>query len=128
MSEESKAHKLLGGCIEREREYNLISPFIPVIVIPDEALEKIDEIVEKRRAPKGKYIWTCTVCNFVSKQNSVSELRVHSEQHIEGLSYTCDVCGQTKKTSQNLKSHYDTKHNLKSSSVSWNTFKRGSKC
>ena len=128
LPEESKVHKLLGGCLEREKEYNLIAPFIPVIVIPENALEKINEIVEKRQASSGKYIWTCTVCNFVSKNNKISELKVHAEKHVEGLNYTCKVCGQIKKTSQNLHTHYNHKHNIKSSTNSWNTFKNVKKC
>ena len=127
LPEESKAHKLLGGCLEREKEYNLIAPFIPVIVIPNDALEKINEIVEKRKASSGKYIWICNVCNFVSKKNKISELKGHAEKHVEGLNYTCEVCGQIKKTSQNIQSHYDQKHNIRSSTNSWRTFKNNTK-
>ena len=114
--EESKAHELLEQWVERE--YNSSVPFRPVIVITDEVWGKVDNIVTKRRALNGKYISTCTVCNFVSNTNKLSAVRAHSENHIEGLEYACKICGLKVKISQNLKSHYKNKHNVNASVIS----------
>ena len=52
--------------------------------------------------------WVCKVCNKSSKMSS--DMRRHAEVHIEGLSFPCQLCGDTFRSRTKLAFHKQTKH------------------
>ena len=52
--------------------------------------------------------WTCKVCNKSSKKNN--DMRKHAEIHIEGLSFPCQLCGDTFRSRKLLVYHKQSKH------------------
>ena len=103
-----KKLKMLPG---RKLEKSKVS--MPLTAISNEAMEKINEIIEKRKSLSGPTIWTCTICDFVSRRNKVCEVKEHAERHIEGFERSCKVCGETKKSSSLLRSHFIKMHNAR---------------
>ena len=59
-----------------------------------------------QRIETGK--WQCTVCMKIQK--SRNHCREHVEIHIEGLSYSCDQCGKSCRTSGALRHHRRVQH------------------
>ena len=52
--------------------------------------------------------WKCNICGKIAKQKT--QIKGHAETHIEGLSYTCDVCSKTCSTKQYLRQHISNNH------------------
>ena len=67
----------------------------------------VDELVEK--TGEG---YKCKACGKISSSKTSSDIRRHAEIHIEGLAFDCQLCGQTFRCRNNLKSHiiYHHKH------------------
>jgi len=64
---------------------------------------QITEMIENTENGKLK----CTVCGKIATQHL---LRRHAEIHIEGLSFTCHVCGKSCSTRQYLRQHISNNH------------------
>ena len=69
----------------------------------EEAKRAVDDILMK----DGNN-WVCKVCNKSSKENN--NMRKHAEVHIEGLSFPCQLCGQTFRSRKVLSYHKLSKH------------------
>ena len=67
--------------------------------------EKIESIIEKFNG-----IWTCKICGNTSKSNLKGDIKRHAETHIEGVSYSCTICGKTFRSSSPLRAHKYQKH------------------
>ena len=52
--------------------------------------------------------WVCKVCNKSSKK--IFDMRRHAEVHIEGLSFPCQLCGDTFRSRTKLVNHKQSKH------------------
>ena len=65
---------------------------------------QIMETIEKTEDGK----WKCNICGKIAKQKT--QIKGHAETHIEGLSYTCDVCSKTCSTKQYLRQHISNSH------------------
>ena len=64
-----------------------------------------EEIAMKRRELYQKVdgSWVCLACDYNTKD--ASNIRKHSEKHIEGLSVTCKLCNRKFTSRSNLYSH-----------------------
>ena len=69
----------------------------------EEAKRAVDEILMK----DGDN-WVCSVCNKSSTKNN--DMRKHAEVHIEGLSFPCQLCGDTFRSRKLLNYHKSRKH------------------
>ena len=69
----------------------------------EEAKRAVDDILIK----EGD-CWVCNVCNKSSKKNC--DMRKHAEVHIEGLSFPCQLCGDTFRSRTQLSTHKQYKH------------------
>ena len=69
----------------------------------DEAKRAVDEIVMK--IEDG---WMCKACNKTVKQSS--QIRKHAETHIEGLSFPCQLCGDSFRSRILLSNHKGLYH------------------
>ena len=69
----------------------------------DEAKRAVDQLVMK----VGD-IWVCKTCDKSTKTSC--DIRKHAEIHIEGLSFPCQLCGDTFRSRQILKHHKIKKH------------------
>ena len=63
---------------------------------PDEIKEKMKELYEKTDSG-----WRCLVCDHTNMNPRSSNIRQHVETHMDGLSYTCNLCDK-KFRSQNI--------------------------
>ena len=72
--------------------------------IYEEAKRAVDDLIIK----ESDNCWVCSVCNKSSKTNS--DMRRHAEVHIEGLSFPCQLCGDTFRSRTKLVNHKQTKH------------------
>ena len=69
----------------------------------DDLDRQIAEMIEKTEDGK----WKCKICGKLAIHNSIKR---HAEIHIEGLSYTCHVCGKSCSTRQYLGQHISNNH------------------
>ena len=69
----------------------------------DEAKRAVDQLIMK----VGD-MWTCKTCDRSAKTNC--QIRKHAEIHIEGLSFPCQICGDTFRSRILLKNHVTRKH------------------
>ena len=96
--------------IQRKTESNMKKYDRTVSVVPqegknvyEEAKRAVDDILKK----DGDN-WVCKVCYKSSKKSC--DLRRHAEVHIEGLSFPCQLCGDTFRSRIQLKNHQQRKH------------------
>ena len=68
--------------------------------------EKINSMMEPDR--EGKTKWKCTVCGKGARDRT--DMGRHIETHIEGVSYPCDQCGKTSRSSMGLVNHISKYH------------------
>ena len=54
---------------------------------------------------------TCIICAYIAKKPS--DMKRHLEKHIDGLSYDCQFCEKTFRSSSSLRVHCHTKHGTK---------------
>ena len=64
----------------------------------EEAKKAVDQLVMKVGDT-----WVCKTCDTSSKYNT--QIRKHAEIHIEGLSFPCQLCGDTFRSRYNLANH-----------------------
>ena len=58
----------------------------------------------ERHLRDGKTVWRCLQCEKMSPRKA--DMVRHVEAfHIETLGFTCDICGNTLKTRESLRSH-----------------------
>ena len=57
-------------------------------------------------------VWTCKECGKRSNNGS-GDMRLHVEIHLDGLSYTCNLCSEEFRSKQILKHHQKTHRILK---------------
>ena len=74
----------------------------------EDALAIVDTYIEDQDADGW---WRCKTCQKTSK--SRANIRKHAEIHIEGLSFSCQMCGMTYKTRMSLDQHRKLKHTKK---------------
>ena len=75
----------------------------------DKVREKINEFLEK--CADGSY--TCTLCGKISNRsdrNAPQNMRYHIETHFAGLSYNCQLCNKTFRSSISFSMHKYRKH------------------
>ena len=96
--------------IQRKTESNMKKYDRTVSVVPqegknvyEEAKRAVDDILKK----DGDN-WVCKVCYKSSKKSC--DLRRHAEVHIEGLSFPCQLCGDTFRSRIQLLNHKQRKH------------------
>ena len=71
--------------------------------IYEEAKKAVDDIVMKTEDG-----WMCRTCNKTVKQSS--QIRKHAETHIDGLSFPCQLCGETFRSRIQLGDHKRSQH------------------
>ena len=70
-------------------------------------MEKVDENIS-RNADKTN---TCKICGKLSRPGEgIGNMKRHVETHFEGLTYTCNICEKTFRSSNSLKSHQSHQH------------------
>jgi len=84
--------------------YDTFDEEIPGIDANKELDHQIAEMIEKTEDGK----WKCKVCDKIAQRKV--QVRRHAEIHIEGLSFTCDVCSKTCSTRQYLREHISKSH------------------
>ena len=69
-----------------------------------------EEVEEKRKELYQRIDggWSCLACAYTSTSIRSSQIRLHVETHIDGLSYTCDMCNKEFRSRYKL---YDHKRN-----------------
>lgn len=79
---------------------------VPTEMTPKPKVYIANEIIQMRETMFEKLggLWACKVCHFSSKDRS--HLREHVEKHIEGVEYSCNMCGKILRSSKSLRSHY----------------------
>ena len=53
-------------------------------------------------------VWTCMVCDYTSTKST--NVRKHVEKHMDGLSYSCDLCDKEFRLINTLNSHKSIVH------------------
>jgi len=69
----------------------------------EEIEEKIKELHQRIDG-----VWTCMVCDYASARRD--NVRKHVEKHMDGLSYTCDVCNKEFRLLNTLNHHKSIVH------------------
>ena len=67
----------------------------------EEAAKAVDELIVKN----NDGIWECKACGKTTKQKSNSQIRLHAESHIEGLSFPCLQCNRSFRSRYSLAQH-----------------------
>ena len=65
---------------------------------PEEIEEKIKELHQKIDG-----VWTCMVCDYISTKST--NVRKHVEKHMDGLSYSCELCSKEFRCISSLNNH-----------------------
>ena len=89
---------------ENIEQTKMLAPILSNAPI-DEVEERISSIMSKNE--NGEYI--CTICGKNSKKH-IQNMRNHIETHLEGISFTCDVCMKQFRSRNSLKSHCSQRH------------------
>ena len=78
----------------------------------DVAFLTSDQVEEKRKElyQKTDGGWICLVCEFISSSLKSSQIRLHVETHLDGLSYTCGLCSKEFRSRQALSDHKKRNH------------------
>ena len=92
-----------------EKKVNGDKLLVPADATIEDIRIRLDNLME--RGDEHEQVWMCTVCGKESKgPHSKTNLRGHIELHMEGLSYTCKVCGKISRSSRALGMHVTRKH------------------
>ena len=69
-----------------------------------------EEIEEKTKELHQRIdgVWTCMVCDYTSTKRD--NVRKHVEKHMDGLSYSCDLCDKEFRSNNTLNSHKSMVH------------------
>ena len=80
-----------------------------IIYDPDYINEKTSELV----IWNGNH-WSCRVCGKLqdTTRNAKFNLKRHTQIHLEGLSYPCNICEKSFSSSANIKQHKYRAHKL----------------
>ena len=73
----------------------------------EEIEEKLKELYQKIDGVSPG-LWTCMACNYTSKQKA--NVKRHVEIHVEGLSYSCNLCNKEFRLINSLNHHNSTIH------------------
>ena len=71
---------------------------------PEEIKTKMNELYEK--IDDG---WSCLACDHINKGSTSSNIRQHVETHLEGLSFTCNMCDKEFR-SRNILNHHKKRY------------------
>ena len=71
--------------------------------VNNELLLQVNQMIEKNEG-----VWRCKVCGKI--MTSSSNIRRHAEIHIEGMSYSCNICNKTYPNRHGLRSHISGIH------------------
>ena len=102
-----ESHSLLMGPLKRN-DTNLQTTEISNIVMDEDLKQKMDDLIEKNGVN-----WSCKVCGKVANKTNISwkrNLQRHTQIHIEGLSYTCNLCGKEFRCKVYLDKHISNIH------------------
>ena len=66
--------------------------------VNNELLLQVNQMIEKNEG-----VWRCKVCGKMATQKG--NIRLHAEIHIEGLSYSCNLCDKTFHNRMGLSQH-----------------------
>merc|ERR1712243_492125 len=66
------------------------------------SIEELDSYIQKQII-KTNNGHQCSICGRISKRGS--NLKEHIEIHIEGLSFSCDICGNNSGTRKRFRQH-----------------------
>ena len=69
--------------------HNDIEKFEVGLMTAEEIDVKIRELYQKVDG-----VWTCLACDYTSSRMSSGHIRRHIETHLDGLSYTCNMCNK----------------------------------
>jgi len=69
----------------------------------DEVDQKIRDLITKESE-----LHKCTICGKLSKDSS--NMKRHVEVHIDGLSYSCNICDKTFRNKQAMQGHKSYSH------------------
>ena len=72
----------------------------------EEVERKINELYQKING-----VWSCLACEYTAK--SGSNMRRHTEKHIDGLSYNCNLCDKVFNLKKNFYAHMYKGHKNK---------------
>ena len=72
------------------------------------SLNELNEIVKEEMTRDEDGMWKCKRCPKVSR--NISHIKDHVETHIEGISFSCNLCDKSYKTRDTLRSHNYKKH------------------
>ena len=89
------------------RQYEWSSNDESKIDVSSFTLEEIEEKL-KELYQKVDGLWTCMACDYTSKQKH--HLKMHVEKHMDGLSYSCNLCNKEFRTNNSLTVHIATSH------------------
>ena len=104
----------------RVQENKVVIPRRQYTRTPNNDANKIDvtsftseEIDEKIRELHQKIdgMWTCMACDYTSTKST--NVRKHVEKHIDGLSYTCNLCNKEFRFINSLNYHKSMVHKTK---------------
>ena len=72
----------------------------------EEIEEKIKELHQRIDG-----VWTCMVCDYTSTKST--NVKKHVERHMDGLSYSCDLCNKEFRLINSLNNHKSIVHKTK---------------
>ena len=99
LMDDLKANRSIKNSLKHTGEVALTMDNAP----NDEAKRAVDQVVYK----EGD-LWFCRCCNKSAKQSS--QIRLHAELHIEGLTLPCPLCGDSFRSRQRLADHKRRQH------------------
>ena len=85
-----------------------VSKIDVTMLTSEEIQEKIKELIMKTDD-----VWTCMACDYISK--SRSNVRKHVDKHIDGLSYSCNLCNKEFRLVNSLNCHRKKVHKTRMS-------------
>ena len=90
--------------ISTKRQYRIPQTDVAKLVVGSMTSEEVEEKRKElyQRIDGG---WRCLACAYTSTSIRSSQIRLHVETHIDGLSYTCDICNKEFRSRYQLYDH-----------------------
>ena len=90
--------------ISTKRQYRIPQTDVAKLVVGSMTSEEVEEKRKElyQRIDGG---WSCLACAYTSTSIRSSQIRLHVETHIDGLSYTCDICNKEFRSRYQLYDH-----------------------
>merc|ERR1712098_735178 len=98
----------MGNIVDRKRTFKGIVS-LPLDTTLDEVKRKVLEYLEQDKSGQSK----CKLCGKVSTgRNHVQIMKNHIETHLEGISYSCRICGKEFRTGIARRMHESKYHSI----------------